>query len=111
MSSTNYINLEPFYELLLEPHSPPPLSGMEYPPAYPITLSGCAHFLREVGTDNSINFQRKKHLLGTYQLLLRQIFRFREVIGYADSVLLKFFTTLTRTKIIIMTKILILFEN
>jgi hypothetical protein len=43
----------------------PPLAGMEYPYTLPVTLSGCAHYLREPGTDNSINFQRKKHLTGS----------------------------------------------
>jgi hypothetical protein len=38
---------------------------MEYPYTLPVTLSGCAHYLREPGTDNSINFQRKKHLTGS----------------------------------------------
>jgi len=38
--------------------------GMQYPPAWPATISGCAHWMREVGTDNSINFQRKKSLTG-----------------------------------------------
>ena len=31
--------------------------GQEYPDTYPITLTGCAHWMREPGTDNSINFQ------------------------------------------------------
>ena len=31
--------------------------GMQYPTLWPATLSGCAHWVREVGTDNSINFQ------------------------------------------------------
>jgi len=38
--------------------------GMEYPSLWPATISGCAHWMREVGTDNSINFQRKKGLSG-----------------------------------------------
>jgi len=38
--------------------------GMLYPSSWPATLSGCAHWMREVGTDNSINFQRKKGLTG-----------------------------------------------
>ena len=33
--------------------------GQQYPPSYPFTLSGCAHWMREVDTDNSINFQYK----------------------------------------------------
>ena len=38
--------------------------GMEYPNAWPPTLSGCAHWMREVKTDNSINFQWKKGFTG-----------------------------------------------
>ena len=38
--------------------------GQEYPPSYPIVLNGCAHWLREPGTDNSINFNFKKGLTG-----------------------------------------------
>jgi len=38
--------------------------GQEYPDKYPITLTGCAHWMREPGTDNSINFQMKKGLTG-----------------------------------------------
>merc|ERR1719325_330603 len=38
--------------------------GMEYPYNFPITLNGCAHYMREVGTDNSINFNFKKGLTG-----------------------------------------------
>jgi len=38
--------------------------GQQYPPSYPITLSGCAHFMREPGTDNSINFNYKKGFTG-----------------------------------------------
>jgi len=34
--------------------------GQQYPAYYPLQLSGCAHWMREVGTDNSINFQYKK---------------------------------------------------
>merc|ERR1719369_1939266 len=30
--------------------------GMLFPSSWPATLSGCAHWMREVGTDNSINF-------------------------------------------------------
>jgi len=37
---------------------------MLYPTSWPATLSGCTHWMREVGTDNSINFQRKKGLTG-----------------------------------------------
>ena len=37
---------------------------MEYPYNFPITLNGCAHYMREVGTDNSINFNFKKGLTG-----------------------------------------------
>ena len=33
--------------------------GQQYPSSYPFTLSGCAHWMREVDTDNSINFQYK----------------------------------------------------
>jgi len=38
--------------------------GQEYPPSYPFTLNGCAHWMREPGTDNSINFNYKKGLTG-----------------------------------------------
>jgi len=38
--------------------------GMMYPSFWPAPLAGCAHWIREPGTDNSINFQRKKGLLG-----------------------------------------------
>jgi len=38
--------------------------GMEYPHIWPATLTGCAHWMREVNTDNSINFQRKKSWTG-----------------------------------------------
>ena len=37
---------------------------MEYPAAWPLSLTGCAHYIREPGTDNSINFAFKKGLLG-----------------------------------------------
>lgn len=35
-----------------------------YPSLYPLTLTGCAHWMREPGTDNSLNFQVKKGLTG-----------------------------------------------
>ena len=38
--------------------------GMEYPAAWPLSLTGCAHYIREPGTDNSINFAFKKGLMG-----------------------------------------------
>jgi len=38
--------------------------GMHKPSSYPMTLSGCAHYLREKGTDNSISFQSKKLFTG-----------------------------------------------
>ena len=38
--------------------------GQEYPSSYPFTLNGCAHWMREPGTDNSINFNYKKGLTG-----------------------------------------------
>ena len=38
--------------------------GQEYPASYPMTLSGCAHWMREVGTDNSIYFNFKKGFTG-----------------------------------------------
>jgi len=38
--------------------------GQEYPPSYPLTLNGCAHWMREVGTDNSIYFNYKKGYTG-----------------------------------------------
>ena len=38
--------------------------GQEYPPAYPLTISGCAHWMREVDTDNSIYFNFKRGLTG-----------------------------------------------
>ncbi len=37
---------------------------MEYPAAWPLSLTGCAHYIREPGTDNSINFAFKKGLMG-----------------------------------------------
>ena len=37
---------------------------MEYPAAWPLSLTGCAHYIREPDTDNSINFAFKKGLLG-----------------------------------------------
>ena len=37
---------------------------MEYPASWPLSLTGCAHYIREPGTDNSINFAFKKGLLG-----------------------------------------------
>ena len=38
--------------------------GQEYPPTYPFTLNGCAHWMREPGTDNSIYFNFKKGFTG-----------------------------------------------
>ena len=38
--------------------------GQESPPIYPLTTSGCAHWMREVGTDNSIYFSFKQGLTG-----------------------------------------------
>ena len=38
--------------------------GQEYPASYPFVLTGCAHWMREVGTDNSIYFQLRKHISG-----------------------------------------------
>ena len=38
--------------------------GPEYPASYPMTLNGCAHWMREPGTDNSINFNFKKGFTG-----------------------------------------------
>ena len=41
--------------------------GMEYPPFPPFNpfpLTGCAHWMREPGTDNSINFRHVKGLTG-----------------------------------------------
>ena len=38
--------------------------GQEYPASYPFTLNGCAHWMREVGTDNSIYFNFKKGFTG-----------------------------------------------
>ena len=38
--------------------------GQEYPASYPFTLNGCAHWMREVDTDNSIYFNFKKGLTG-----------------------------------------------
>jgi len=38
--------------------------GQEYPPSYPFTLNGCAHWMREPGTDNSINFNYRKGFTG-----------------------------------------------
>jgi len=55
--------------------------GMEYPKAWPATLSGCAHWIREVGTDNSINFQRKKGLTGPVYV---EVQRYRPEDDYAN---------------------------
>ena len=38
--------------------------GQEYPSGYPFTLNGCAHWMREPGTDNSIYFNFKKGFTG-----------------------------------------------
>jgi len=38
--------------------------GQEKPPSYPFTLNGCAHWMREVNTDNSIYFNYKKGFTG-----------------------------------------------
>jgi len=38
--------------------------GQEYPARYPLVLNGCAHWMREVGTDNSIYFNYKKGFTG-----------------------------------------------
>ena len=54
--------------------------GMQYPNAWPATLSGCAHWIREVGTDNSINFQRKKGLTGPVYV---EVQRYRPEDDYA----------------------------
>jgi len=55
--------------------------GMQYPTAWPATLSGCAHWVREVGTDNSINFQRKKALTGPVYV---EVQRYRPEDDYAS---------------------------
>eukprot|EP00092_Neocalanus_flemingeri_P065782 GFUD01080056.1.p1 GENE.GFUD01080056.1~~GFUD01080056.1.p1 ORF type:complete len:543 (+),score=150.85 GFUD01080056.1:194-1822(+) len=55
--------------------------GMEFPNAWPATLSGCAHWIREVGTDNSINFQRKKGLTGPVYV---EVQRYRPEDDYAN---------------------------
>jgi len=39
--------------------------GQEYPVSYPMILTGCAHWLREVGTDNSIYFQLRASFTST----------------------------------------------
>ena len=39
--------------------------GQEYPPSYPFTLSGCAHWMREPGTGNSITFNYKAGVTGS----------------------------------------------
>jgi len=54
--------------------------GMMYPSSWPATLSGCAHWMREVGTDNSIMFQRKKGLTGPPYV---EVQRFRPEHDYA----------------------------
>jgi carotenoid cleavage dioxygenase-like enzyme len=38
--------------------------GMQYPPLLPLPVTGCTHWMRELGTDNSINFQQKVGLTG-----------------------------------------------
>ena len=38
--------------------------GQEYPSSYPFVLTGCAHWMREVNTDNSIYFQLRKSFTG-----------------------------------------------
>ena len=55
--------------------------GMQYPSFWPATLSGCAHWMREVGTDNSLNFQRKKGLTGPVYVELQ---RYRPEDDYAN---------------------------
>jgi len=60
--------------------------GLEYPTWYPLTFSGCAHYVREVGTDNSINFMRKKRLTGKPYVEVQRyrpehIFQAPEVVG------------------------------
>jgi len=39
-------------------------AGMEYPAMWPFPMTGCAHWMRELGTDNSINFRMMKGLSG-----------------------------------------------
>jgi len=63
--------------------------GMEYPNAWPATLSGCAHWIREVGTDNSINFQRKKGLTGPVYV---EVHRYRPEDDYANPEVVATFT-------------------
>jgi len=46
--------------------------GMEHMPTLPMTLTGCAHWMREPGTDNSINIQMKMGLFSKpYTAVLR----------------------------------------
>lgn len=60
---------------------------MLYPNPWPATLSGCAHWMREVGTDNSINFMRKKSLLGAVYV---EVQRYRPGDDYANPEVLIF---------------------
>jgi len=54
---------------------------MMYPSLYPLTLTGCAHWMREPGTDNSINFQVKKGLTGPPWV---EVQRYRPEDSYQD---------------------------
>jgi len=38
--------------------------GLPRPSAYPFALSGCAHYMRELNTDNTLSFMRKKKFTG-----------------------------------------------
>ena len=40
--------------------------GLEKPSRWPLTTTGCAHWMREPGTDNSINIQGKIGIMGPH---------------------------------------------
>ena len=66
--------------------------GQEYPPSYPLTISGCAHWMREVGTDNSIYFSFKRGLTGQPWM---EVVRYRPENSFQSPELV---ATLTPTK-------------
>lgn len=38
--------------------------GLLYPPTFPMTMTGCAHYQREIGTDNSLNLYMRIDMHG-----------------------------------------------
>merc|ERR1711936_234787 len=60
---------------------------VHYPPSLPVTISGCAHYMREPGTDNSIMINTRLGLTGPYM----EVHRYRPEHAYKDpEVLAKF---------------------